>query len=134
MFPSPTRFVTVLLVLASLLAPVRPVFACQLSGVRHYHCCCHDHGHCRHGGGCPHRQPGKKGCCDVGQEIVDAGLVPVADAHLTAALVGAVFAFLPSPVVLPVRGPRAVAVPFATGPPPRRAGPPPYLTTRRLRI
>ncbi|BCX80961.1 hypothetical protein MIT9_P0539 [Methylomarinovum caldicuralii] len=130
---SSTRFVTVLLLLASLLAPQHPVFACQLDGMRHYRCCCHDHGHCRHGGGCPHYKPGK-GCCDVDHEPADAGLLPW-QGDGPALFLPLASVSLAAPVSLPADDSRRQACRLATDPPPNLFPVAPlYLTSRRLRI
>ncbi len=125
-----------LLIAINLVAPVHTVFACQLmDGRRQYHCCCHEHGHCRHGGGCPHKKQRQAGCCDVSYESAEVGMSSLADGQFFQvpglewhpAIPPASFTYLP-PIPLAVP-------PFTTGPPALATdNTPVYLRTLRLRI
>ncbi|WP_152485932.1 hypothetical protein [Methylohalobius crimeensis] len=133
------RIVIVLLVLAGLGAPLRTVFACQLmDGRKQYVCCCHEEGHCKHGGGCPHRKPeGPTGCCDVAHEIADDGLASAPADHVFQVLLLEAPRpppAAPTPSIALLQPPPLPNPRWRADPPAWCAGSRTYLVTQRFRI
>ncbi len=133
--PSFRRAVTILLILAGMLAPLRTVFSCQLmEGRKQYACCCHgQEDKCRHGG-CAHEPGEKAGCCDISHEIAAESLAsPGGHAVWVLLLEAPQLPVAPVPLVEPA----AVQIlirNFRSSPPVWFAGTHTYLETQRLRI